>query len=143
MYIGCVSRYCNKTCHLNIMLQMYALYKDPKGRDIFRSPGNTTIAAATPEQSTTSSVASRRTAAKEEDTDASNSGLVPSSVDSKSGGLNDLKSPAVVTNNHNHDLTLNHTAAAAPIHDHPLSFTNAYLGSPTSEFQPDDALPEP
>ena len=116
---------------------MYALYKDPKGRDIFRSPGNTTIAAATPEQSTTSSVASRRTAAKEEDTDASNSGLAPSNIIEKSatGGLN---SAAVVTNNGmNHDPN-----TAAPIHDHPLSFTNAYVGSPTSEFQPDDPQPE-
>lgn len=120
---------------------MYALYKDPKGRDIFRSPGNSTIAAATPEQSTSSSVASRRTTAKEEDTDASSPGLAPSSVDSKLGGLNDSKSPAVVTNNHSRDLTFNHASAAAPIHDHPLSFTNAYLGSPTSELQPDDALP--
>lgn len=115
---------------------MYALYKDPKGRDIFRSPGNTTIAAATPEQSTTSSVASRRTAAKEEDTDASNSGLAPSNVVEKSA-TNDLNSATVVMNNGmNHDPN-----AAAPVHDHPLSFTNAYVGSPTSEFQPDDALP--
>lgn len=123
---------------------MYALYKDPKGRDIFRSPGNTTIAAATPEQSTTSSVASRRTAAKEEDTDASNSGPAPSNVtiEKSAGGLNDLNSVAVVSNNGvKHDPTSPNNTAA-PIHDHPLSFTNAYVGSPMSEFQPDDTLPE-
>ena len=123
---------------------MYALYKDPKGRDIFRSSGNTTIAAATPEQSTSSSVASRRTAsaAKEEDTDASNSGLVsPNGMAEKPvGELSDLNGAAVVTKNGlNHDPTVKNTAA--PIHDHPLSFTNAYVGSPTADFQPDNTLP--
>lgn len=117
---------------------MYALYKDPKGRDVFRSPGNTTIAAATPEQSTSSSVASRRTTAKEEDTDASNSGPVQSNVVHQ--GSNDLNGAAVVTNGVNHDPTL----TPKTIHDHPLSFTNAYLSSPTSECQPesDDTLPK-
>ena len=120
---------------------MYSLYKDPKGRAIFRSPGNSTIPAATPEQSTTSSVASRRTAAKEEDTDASNSGCPPSSVvqhsDNKNGAV-------MVTNGMNHD----HTLTATPTQDlqqpHPLSFTNAYVSSPTSESDnlPGVLLPE-
>ena len=127
-------------CNMNIT-QMYALYKDPKGRDVFRSPGNTTIAAATPEQSTASSSASRRTATKEDDTDASNSGPAPLNVVQQSGGSNDLNSTAAVTNGVNHDPTLK-TASPKALHDHPLSFTNAYVGSPTTECQPDDALPK-
>ena len=111
-----------------VKFQIYALYKDPKGRDIFRSPGNSTLTAATPEQSTTSSVASRRTAAKEEDTDASNSGCPPSNA--TVAGASDKNSAVMVTNGMNHDHTL------ADQQPHPLSFTNAYVSSPTSDDVP-------
>lgn len=127
-------------------MQMYALYKDPKGRSIFRSPGNTTLAAATPEQSTTSSVASRRTTTKdpEEDTDVSNQCMSPSSVVQQSvcGSANDkhVAGAVLVTDGMNQvDHTLN---TGTPIHDYQLSFANAYVSSPKSDDLPGMFSPE-
>ena len=51
---------------------MYALYKDPDGRKIFKSA--TSVVGGTPEQSTTSSNAPCRASAKEEVSATSNSG---------------------------------------------------------------------
>ena len=54
------------------MFQMYALYKDPDGRTIFKSV--TSVVGGTPEQSTTSSNAPCRASTKEEISATSNSG---------------------------------------------------------------------
>lgn len=106
-----------------LLFQMYALYKDPEGRKVFKSAGNSTsIAAGTPEQSTNSSVASRPAVAKEEISDASNSGCSQLIATQHTFGQVDSKGGVVATNGMN-QLEC-HTTGLMSSKPHPLSFTN-------------------
>ena len=125
---------------------MYALYKDPEGRKIFKPAGNSTsIVGGTPEQSTTSSVASRRVFAKEDNSDASNSGCTQLITAQHSAADSSATNVAMAMEDGMNRQ--NHMTPIVATQPDPLSFTianDSVSGStvPTPESQSDEAYLE-